>query len=249
MEVFDLSLPLFLLVALVVFFAALIKGITGFGFGLVATPILMLFLDVKLVIAVAIPLHLVISSLILNQVWRELEWRRVIPIVVAAVLGIPLGTFILVVVPSSTLRLTVSLVVLVAALALLSGFTVRIARERLASAMAGFTAGTLFSSTSIVGPPLVIFMVNQGWGITAFRSSLGGVNVAMELITLLSFAVAGLLSTQSLGLDVALLPAVLVSSLLAGKLVSRLNPLLFRRIAILLVLASGIFGLVSHFFA
>lgn len=248
MEIFGLSLQVLPLVMLVVFGASLAKGVTGFGFGLLASPFLVLVMDAKLVVAIGIPIQLVIDLLILVRVWGHLDLRKVVPLLVAGAAGVPLGTLIIVAVSSETLRLIVLSVVVISGFIMLVGYTVYIAKERLAGALTGFVTGTLYSSTGIAGPPMAMFMVNQRWERGTFRSSLSAVNVSLEALTLVSFGASGVIGINSLGIDLLLLPVVLLSSYLATKLVARLTTNQFRKTIVYMVLITGVVALMVHFF-
>ena len=235
------------LAMLVISLASLVKGTLGFGFGLLASPLLMTLIDPRLVVAVGIPLQLLLDLLILREVWGDLDWKRVIPMIGAGVFGVPTGLFILLAVEPETLRLVVASTVLLAGLVLMFGVSVRIAWERLASAVTGFTTGALFASTSVSGPPTVLFMLNQRWERGTFRSSLSAVNVWVESFALASLAASGVIDGESLGLDLTFLPVVLLSTYLSRRLVRSIDIIQFRRLAIAIVILSGFVGLASHF--
>ena len=247
MEIFGIPFYILLLTGLVSFFAAIVKGSTGFGFGLLAIPVLALMLDVKLVIAMAVPLQLIIDVLILSSVWRHLDLQRVLPIVVAGALGVPLGIMVILNVSSEMLRPLVFSAVVLSSLIMITGYTLPIARERLAGAATGLTGGILYASMGISGPPMVLFMLNQQWSREVFRSTLSIASVCLETLTVVSFLASGVITTTSLGLDLLLLPVVLVSFYFSLKLLARINPIAFRKLAVYLVLVSGITGLVTHF--
>ncbi len=247
MEIFGIPLLYFIIAEVVVFIGATVKGATGFGFALVSSPILILMLDPKLVVAVSVPLQLTMDALILSRVWRHVEPRKVIPIVLAGAIGVPLGNLILLVVSSDTLRLIVFLSVILFSIILITGITVKIAHERLAGGATGLLSGVLYSSTSMSGPPMVLFMVNQGWKRETFRSTLSLVSVCLEALTVVSLSVSGVIGTKSLKLDLVLLPTVLICFLLAMKLLTKLNPQRFRIFVTYLVLVTGIVGVITHF--
>ncbi len=247
MDIWGFPLDHLLLATVVVFGASLVKGTTGFAFALVSAPFLILILDPKLVVAINIPIYLAIDALILSQIWRRLDLKRILPMIVAGAAGVPLGNLLILTISSDTLRVIVLFVVVVSSLILLTGYSVRIASERLAGAFAGFLSGILYSSTSIAGPPIVLFMVNQRWERDTFRASFVAVSACLATLTLVSFSISGVIGPRSLGLNLLLLPVVLLGFYLSTKVVTRLNPVLFRKVVIYLVLLSGIMGLALHF--
>ena len=77
------------------FFAATVAGITGFGYGLVSVPLLMLALPPKVVVP-AVTTHIfLVSLLILLEVIKKVDLRRIWPLMVTGLMGLPLGVFVL----------------------------------------------------------------------------------------------------------------------------------------------------------
>jgi uncharacterized membrane protein YfcA len=94
---------------------------------------------------------------------------------------------------------------------------------------------------------MVLFMLNQKWSRETFRSTLSVASICLETLTVIAFAASGIINARSLGLDLVLLPVVLFSFYLATKLLARINPTIFRKMAVYLVLIAGIVGVATHF--
>ncbi len=138
-------------------------------------------------------------------------------------MGIPLGTYVLLSVPKDALTLAIGALVLVFAVLLMVGYTVNIRRERVASGAAGFLSGLFLGGAALSGPPVALFMINQRWGRETFRSSQGLFHLAVDLLAVLSMSIAGVLTKDTLLVDLALLPPVLLGYALAVVLLRRLD--------------------------
>lgn len=231
--------------ALIVLAASLVKGTTGFGFALVATPLLLLFWEPLVMVPVLIPAGMAADILIVTQNRRKLEWGRVAPMAVAGVLGIPLGTVILLNVPSTALKIGVALVVLASAIILMTGARVNISRERVASSVAGFMSGLLLTSTTISGPPVTLLLINQRWPKDVFRTSLALFFLTLQGFAIVSLAVGGVLTVSTLTVSMALLPSVLLGYALAVRLLPHIPQEAFLRIATVVVMATGVLALIT----
>ncbi|MDO8749877.1 MAG: sulfite exporter TauE/SafE family protein [Dehalococcoidia bacterium] len=232
--------------AFIVLAASLVKGTTAFGFALVATPLLLLLWEPRQVVSITIPLAMAVDILIVFQNRRRLEPKRILPMVAAAALGIPLGNYLLLVASKQALTLAIAAVAMASALVLLLGYTIALRRERVAGGIAGFISGILSTSTANSGPPVVLFMVNQKWNKDTFRSSLSMFFVFNEAMSIASLAVSGVLTGKTLLVDVALWPVVLAGFGIASLLVARIPQGLFRRIAAVVVIASALLAIVSE---
>lgn len=216
---------------------AAIKSTTGFGFALFTTPLLLFLFGPRQAVAYTTPLSLLIDLLIFLQTRRGANRRQVLRILLPALAGIPLGGLVLLGVPAPVLRGIIAGAVLLGAAAMLSGRSLPIRREGLASIGAGFLVGVLSGSTGMAGPPLALFMVNQGWSKTQMRAIMSTVFVGVGLTTLAVWAATGILTPSTLAVDGLLVPFVLGPYLLMARVVARLTSRTYHR------LASGVAGL------
>ena len=231
--------------AFIILAASLVKGTTGFGFALVATPLLLLLWEPLVMVPVLIPAGMAADILIVGQNRQRLEWGRVAPMAAAGILGIPLGTAILLIVPSDVLKIGVAVVVLVSATILMTGATVNISRERIASSVAGFMGGVLLTSTTISGPPVTLFLINQRWAKDTFRTSLALFFLTLQAFAIVSLAIGGILTFETLVMSVALWPSVLLGYALAVRVLPHIPQEAFLRIATVVVMATGLLALVN----
>ena len=239
--------PVTLIPALFIILAAsVVKSTAGFGFALVATPFLLLMWAPRLVVPILLPLFAIVDAMIVIQGRHHLEWRRILPMVAAAALGIPLGNYILLAVPELALTLAMASMVLLFAALLLMGYTINIHRERLAGGLAGFLSGTLVTSTTISGPPVTLFMINQRWEKETFRTGQGLFHLAIDGLAIASLSATRLLTVKTLLVDLALLPVVLLGYAIAVVLLPHIRQELFRRLATLIVIVAAVMAIGSE---
>src|SRR5690606_13478912 len=122
--------------------------------------------------------------------------RKIWLLIVFGFAGIPIGGYMLLVVPSSVLQLSVSLLVLVFAVLLLLRFSYPIRNEYVAFPFVGFLSGLLNGSISVSGPPLVLFLTNQGKDVHVFRSNLVLYGFFLNIFTLGMFFYQGILNQE-----------------------------------------------------
>ena len=197
-------------------------------------------------IPILLPLVTTVDVMIVFQGRRRLEWGRVLPMVVAGAVGIPLGTVILLAVPQRALKLAIAGVVLVFALLLLVGYTVTIRRERVAASAAGFLSGLALTSTSISGPPITLFMINQRWARDTFRTSQGLFHLTTDILGTAALLIAGLVTGKTLLVDLVLLPMVLLGYRVATLVLPHLQEAGFLRIATFIVMGAAVLAIGSE---
>ena len=155
------SLELILIMALALGAGGVVKGATGMGLPLVATPVLAAFLGVAHAVAILTMPILVTNAWQIWQLRNEMKGLRFLPpLLVAGAVGVVVGVWVLTAVPERALA-----VVLAAILFLYIGLRLArpdfLIRERLGywlAAPAGFVAGVLQGATGLSTPVGVTFI-------------------------------------------------------------------------------------------
>lgn len=231
---------------MIILSASIAKGTTGFGFALISTPFLLLIWETSIIVAVLVPLVMTLDILIVFQGRTRLDWKRVTPMITGAFLGIPLGTVLLLTIPENILKLTIAGVVLLFAILLLRGYTLRIRHDRIVGSIAGFFSGALLTSTSLSGPPITLYMINQKWDKDTFRTSQGLFHLITDILGTASLIATGIITIDTLTIGIALFPAVLIGYVISIFLLPRIPKNLFLRITTGIVVTAALLALGSE---
>ncbi len=152
-----------LLAIVAVLLGATLQAATGFGFALVAAPLMAAVLGPRSAISAIVVLAVVITVLMLAAERRrpQIEAREAIALVAWATPGLVAGAIVLRLVPERALEVLVALAVL-SAVALRLRWRPR-ARgwSHRRAAMSALTSGVLSTSTGIGGPPLVFHLLGR----------------------------------------------------------------------------------------
>ena len=230
---------------LIVLAAGLVQGLLGFGFALVAVPVLALVMVPREAVPVALVLGTFINLFLYLEVRGRVQAGRLLPLVLAGIAGIPVGTYLLVSLNTGILRIAIGCLVALSALAFLAGLERPIKRERIGLAASGFTSGILNGVASMSGPPVVLFLANQGMPKDAFRASLIAYFLVLNLATVPVYIVARLVSVDVLAYAGVLLPLMAAGALAGSRLARRVPEKAFRRAVLVAVAAAGVVAVVS----
>lgn len=228
-----------------IFVAGVITGLTSFGFALVTVPLLVIVLPPKVVVPLASLLAGIGGLLIFMEVRPWVDLRRISLLILAGVIAIPFGTYLLLVTPANTLKALIGAVTTLSALAFLLGFSRPIRREQAASVPIGLLSGLLGGSTAMSGPPVILFMSNQGVSKQVFRANINVYFTIIKLWTITNQAAAGLITSDVLSWAALSLPALFIGTLLGMRLTRRVEEAAFRRLTLLVVLATGLTAIAS----
>lgn len=156
------ALTPYLTAVLIAFAGGFFRGFAGFGSGLLMAPLLTLLYPPSVVVGVLVILALTGDVRLLPEVRREVDRVRVAWLAGPALLGIPLGIWVLTAVEPETVRRVVNLVVLGLVVALARGVRKVHQPHPRALAAAGLISGTLTGVGGIGGPPVVLTFLALG---------------------------------------------------------------------------------------
>ena len=230
----------------IAFLAAGTQSVTGFGFALVMVPLLSLIWDVKLAVVTSTLLTTVATVPLTLEVWRSIRPWKVAPLLLGSLVGIPVGIVILDRIDPQALKIFVAAVVIAASLILYFAPRLRLGGGGIGSpVVVGMLSGVLRASTSMGGPPAVLYVLSRERGIEQFRSTILAFFLPSSLLTLTAMAIAGRGTPEVLGTSGVALPA-LAAGLLAGAwLRSRVQQEVFRTVALAVLVFTGIGVIIS----
>jgi uncharacterized membrane protein YfcA len=232
-------------ILLVVLIAGTVQGLVGFGSGLVMVPILVLVIEPKVLVP-AVLIHGLIMNMVLSyEARKHIQVKRIAPILVGALLGLPFGAYLLILLSPDLLKVLLGTVIVIFGVILLSGRSFRITRERLLSVPIGAISGLLNGSVSMSGPPVILFFANQRISKKHFRANTVTYFFFLNVATLFAFTLIGLITIDVLVLAGWTLPVALLGIYAGTKVSRKVNEKVFRRIALVLVSLAGLVSLIG----
>ncbi len=233
------ELPIFLLAT---FAGALVAGLSGFAFGLVAASIWLYILAPMQTATLIIAFGLIVQGYSVWKLRRALDWKRLWPFVAGAALGTPVGVSILTWANPAHVRAGVgAFLVLYSLYALLRPTIAPVkAAGAAVDAGVGFLNGVLGGITGLAGILVTIWCGPRGWPKDVQRTVFQPVAVATFLMSALWIGAKGAITADTIKLFVIGLPALFAGTWLGLKLYGRLDEAAFRKVVLVLLLASGV---------
>ncbi len=159
MDVIDRAPWMFteLVIPLTIFIAGIIRGYTGFGFAAITVLILAVHYPVKSVVPAVLVADLLIGLPLVSTSWKQCDFKLLMPIFIATLIGVPIGIVILRYVSEPSLKLLVPTVILT--LAAIPYIKNRYATMLLSSSwVCGVMSGWTTSAVSAGGAPVIIHL-------------------------------------------------------------------------------------------
>jgi uncharacterized membrane protein YfcA len=238
MDGFSFEIPLFLFAT---FAGALVAGLSGFAFGLIAASIWLYILDPVQTATLIIAFGLIVQGYSVWKLRGALDWRKLWPFVLGAALGVPAGVTILTWANPAHVRAGVGAFLVLYSLYAL--FRPAIAPIKAGGAVAdagiGFLNGVLGGMTGLAGILVTLWCGLRGWPKDVQRTVFQPVAVAIFLMSALWMGARGAITADTVKLFLIGLPALLAGTWLGLQLFGRLNETAFRKVVLVLLLASG----------
>lgn len=196
---------------LIVLGAYFIRGITGFGSALIAVPLLAHWLPLQTVVPLILVLDFGAALVMSGGARAHVQWREVMTLLPSTLLGIVIGVTLLVSLPREPLLAALAIFTLAFALRYLLNLHGERVVSRLWSIPAGLGGGLVGALFGTGGPPYVIYLTHRIRDKSRLRATLSGLFMLDSAFRVVSFLVAGLLSTALLPLLLACTPVMLLA--------------------------------------
>jgi uncharacterized protein len=224
------------------FAAALVAGLAGFAFGLVGAAVWLYILTPLQTATLIIAFGLVVQGYSVWTLRRALAWNKIMPLVIGAAFGVPIGVLMLTNTNPIFLRAGVGTVLVLYSLYGLLRPSMKsiVAGGTPADVAAGFLNGVLGGATGLAGIVATIWCQLRGWPKDQQRAVFQPVSVATFAMSAIWLGAQGSISRDVIWLFVLGLPVLLVGTWAGLRLYGRLGEEQFRILVLVLLLLSGI---------
>ena len=240
----DLLSLSFLIAAAIAIGAGMVRGFAGFGAAMVMTPAFSALYGPAIGISLCLLLEIAVALPLLPRAVKYVDWRRIGLILVAAIVGAPLGNLVLTRIAPEPMRWAISAIVLVAVALLASGWRFKGQPRAATTLAAGSISGFLNGLSGMAGPPIIFYYLAGNETAERVRANLTTYFIFVDLVTLLVFAGRDLIGWQTGVQALWLVPAVVAGGLLGERLFPLANETFYRRLALTLLVAVAIGSLI-----
>ncbi|MGB6837189.1 MAG: sulfite exporter TauE/SafE family protein [Dehalococcoidia bacterium] len=226
--------------------AATCQSLTAFGFALVMVPLLSLAWEVKPAVVTSTLLGTVILLPLTLEVREHVRPARAARLLAGSLLGIPAGVVLLDRIDPEALKVLVGAVVIVASLLLYSARQGTWPEAGGSTPVAvGMIAGVLRASTSMGGPPAVLYLLGAEKGMQSFRATLLAFSLPASVVTIAGLTLAGQVTGEIVRASAIALPAVAVGLILGRWMRAWIDEEVFRTVVLAVLILTSVAVIVS----
>ncbi len=231
----------FLLVSALV--AGLARGFSGFGGALIFVPLASTVVGPQM----AAPLLLLIDGVgalgLVPRAWRGADKRDVATMAAGAMLGVPLGTWLLTHSDPVALRWGIALLTLSLLVLLVSGWRYRGRPAVPLTVGVGSIAGVLGGAAQVGGPPVVAYWLGGAIPATTVRFNIVLYFFISTFLGAAAYLYSGLLTLSVLGLALLVGPAYAGGLAVGSRLFWLADEVVFRRVCYALIAGAALVSL------
>jgi hypothetical protein len=231
--------------SLIIFFASVVRGFTGFGLALVAVPLIQFLMPVT---------DTAVFIAIINFIFSILYYRKSKEIVKGQPLGamalwtgagVATGTVILKFVSPGYIQLIWGLLIIFIVVALERGLNLQIRSERAALTFSGLFGGLLAGATGITGPPVAIILSSIKTPKEKFNAIISIFILFAVSYALIFYLITGLIRKETILLGLCSVPALLAGLYTGDRLVSRISQKTFTTVVYIVLIIMGVITLIK----
>ncbi|OGP21430.1 MAG: hypothetical protein A2038_11895 [Deltaproteobacteria bacterium GWA2_57_13] len=223
--------------------AAFVKGTTGLGFPMIATPTVALLLDIRTAVTILLIPNIVMDiTQALRGSFPTAVLRRFAWLILLTIIGVFLGTRLLVILPLWVLNLSLGIMVLtfVASNLLRLNFQIPPRLEGALSPVVGVIGGFLNGMTNASGPALAIYLYSLKLPKKEFIKSIATIFIVTKMSQLVAVSTWDLFTFSRLLLSLEVTVFILAGFYAGLKTQDRINQKTFNHGLLIFLFVVGV---------
>lgn len=232
--------------SIAIFTASFFASVSGFGYALIATPLLSTVVPLKTTIIFILFLTMIMRVFTMYTTFNDMDIKTVATVSIGCLIGIQPGSWVLNYLSAPTLGLYLSVALLFFITLNIINFRFVIKRQTLGRLGCGIVSGFFGASTSVSGPPIVLYFLNEDMEKTLMRSNMTWIFGFTLLSTAVTYFFTGAYNfVEDWTVFYYLVPANLIGVFLGERCAKKLSQELFRKLTLIIVTLGTIMMLIN----
>lgn len=229
----------YFLSGLVIFIASFVQGLSGFGFALLAVPLLTLIIGVKSAVTLTVICSLFVTLYNFMKLSKYFTIGTIKELIAGSLVGVPLGAYFLRETHAETVEFMLAGIIL--GFVMLSSF--KLVKFKGMSDKWGYVfgliAGICGGAVSISGPPVLIYSYMKDWEKEKFKGAIAAYFFISGIIILGSHMATGLTTFSTCVLFFVLSPFLFLGAFTGHFFFKGMDTPFFRKIILSILFVLG----------
>src|SRR5215475_14255271 len=239
----DVGFRTALAICAIAFISGTARGFSGFGSALIFMPLASSLAAPRLVAALLLVIDFVAAAPLVPNAWKHADRKATAIMVLGALVGVPIGTWLLSRLDPVTTRWIISTFVIALLLLLISGWRYRGKDHAALSIGVGGLSGFCSGLAQTGGPPIVGYWLGRPIPSLIARANIMLFFGFSDFFSAVAYAVSGLINSDAVKFSLVVGPVYAVGVWFGASLFGRASEAAFRAICYVLIAAAVIIGL------
>ena len=240
----DLGLIEFTFFCSVILFASIVRGFSGFGFSASSVSLLSFILPAKEIVPIILLLEIIASFLMIPSIWKKINWKFVVYLLLGVALGTPYGVYLLSKLEQNITHFIISFTVLVFAGLLLSGYKNTKLNLNISKFFVGTVAGIVNGFGTLAGLPIALYFLIIAAEPAVIRASLAALFFFTDFYALILAYFNNILKFEVLYRTLALIFIVPIGVSIGTKFFKESSKESYKKYVLYFLIIISIFGLI-----
>lgn len=225
----------------ILFFAAFTQGMTGFGFAMVSLSMLSVFMTINEAVPLAALSGAVVNVYLIVKLKHHIDLREVKNLIIGAVIGIPIGSYVLTVSSPELLEFVLGVVIIIFVFLSATKIVKQVGLHKKWGYLFGLSSGILGGSLNTNGPPVLIYFYLHGFDKFKQKASITGFFIFTSAMVVATHAVTGITTGIIFMSFVYHLPFIICGILIGNYYFDKISTSLYNKIILGFLLVMGLF--------
>jgi uncharacterized membrane protein YfcA len=244
-EFAELSLITFAILVIISVVAGFLRGLAGFGSGMLMAGPMALLIQPSIAIAIIVILEACISLPLMKSSKDFVNWQLTKRLLLGAVFLAPLGVLILQILSAESSSQVISILVIIAAVSLLVGYTRKSATTATKEIGIGGASGFCCGIAGISGPPVVLYLLSGKHDYKEMRATLIYYFALIDFYVLTALLLLGEFSFTPFVVALVCFPFMWFGAYWGCKRLANTNPQQYKSVALWTIIVGNIISLVA----
>jgi uncharacterized protein len=207
------------------------------------SPILaILYGPAEAVLMIAV-MEIVVSVQLVPKALPDAQWQFLGPLILAAIIGMPLGAWLLATTEPELIARFIAGIVMVFVIVLAVGWRYQGPKRLLPTLGVGGVSGALLTATSVGGPPVLLYILSGQDSARTNRANIILYFAIAEIITPIFLYLQDLFALEVVIRALALCPAYMVGAWVGSRLFRESSEQIYRRVALIFLSMIALYGI------
>ena len=243
----NLDLNNFVIFALIILIASIVRGFNGFGFSAISVSGLSFILPPIEIVPIILLLEVFVSIFMVPYIWNKIDWKFVAQILIGIIIGSPIGLFLLKYLSSQVTHFLICLVVIFFSLLLMRGYTNLKINNLISKILTGIVSGIANGFSTLGGLPVALFLLVTSIQPAIIRGSLAALFFLTDIYAFVLSFFGGIIDLTTIYRVLSIIIVLPLGVYIGDKFFTKAEEATYRKVVFYFLILISVFGIIRIF--